>query len=70
MAKQRVHTLASFSMGHKEILLIFDTQALMTHTKAMIKMVAALMHQPEDVQDGGTAGGTARTIHCMTFLRV
>ena len=65
-----LHTLASLSMGHNEVLLIFDTQALMTHTKAMIKMAVALKHQPEDLQDGGTAEGTATTIHCMTFLRV
>ena len=57
-------------MGHKEVLLIFDTQALMTHTKSLIRMAVALKHQPEDLRDGGVAEGTATAIHCMTFLRV
>lgn len=65
-----VHTLASISMEHKELLLIFDTQPLMTHTKAILRMITAFQHQPEDLQDGGTAEETATMIHCMSFLRV
>ena len=57
-------------MGHNEVLLIFDTQALMTHTESMISKAVALKHQPEHLLDGGLAEETATAIHCMTFLRV
>ena len=65
-----LHTLASLSMGHNEVFLFFDIQALMTHIKTMIRMAVALKHQPEDLQEGGTAEETATAIYCMTFLRV